>query len=258
MAGRTRRPNWSEWLDRWDRQQESFNPAREARFTAMMDVLEAKLGRRFTLLDLGSGPGSLSARILGRFPAARSVAVDYDPVVRQVGEGALGTFGGRLAWVDAKLGAPGWTHELPRHRFDAAVSTTALHWLTPRDLSRLYLDLGRLLRRGGVFLNGDYLPWDPTDRDLAGLGRKHVRLYLRRQRSTPRDEWRGWKQWWTAARKVPALREAFAEHDRREAGHPRERQVTLSYHVRRLKAAGFRTVTVVWQIFENRILFAVR
>ena len=253
-----READWSGWLERWDHQQESFNPTREARFTAMMDVLEAQVGRRFAVLDLGSGPGSLSARILRRFPAARSVAVDYDPVVRRIGEGALGTFGGRLTWVDAKLGARGWAAALPRRRFDAAVSTTALHWLTPRDLSALYRDLARLLRKGGVFLNGDYLPWDRSDRDLASLGRKHVRLFLRRERIHCRNEWSGWKRWWTSARKVPALRDAFAEHDRRGAGHPREREVPLSYHVRRLRAAGFRTVAVVWQVFENRVLYAVR
>jgi SAM-dependent methyltransferase len=258
MPTRGRAANWSRWLDAWDRQQESFNPIREARFTAMMDVLEAELGRRFTVLDLGSGPGSFSARILRRFPAARSVAVDYDPVVRRIGQGALGTFGGRLTWVDAKLGAPGWTSVLPRKRFDAAVSTTALHWLQPEQLTRLYRDLGKLLPRGGLFLNGDHLAWDRSDRDLAGLGRSVVRLYLRQQRIHRRNEWADWRAWWVAARKFPALREEFVEHDRRNAGHPKERDIPLSGHVRRLRAAGFRTTAVVWQAFENRVLFAVR
>ncbi len=252
------REHWNRWLASWDRQQEAFNPTREARFTAMMDVLESKVGRRFTVLDLGAGPGSFSARILRRFPAARSFALDYDPVVRTVGQGALGTFGGRLRWVDAKLGAPGWTAVLPRRKFDAAVSTTALHWLTPVQLSRLYWDLGRLLRPGGVFLNGDYLPWDRADRDLAGLGRATARLYLRRHGIRPHAEWAGWKEWWAGARRDPALRAAFAEHDRRAAGHPKDREVTLAQHVRRLRAGGFRTTAVVWQVFENRVLYAVR
>jgi len=136
MPPRARAPDWKDWLERWDRQQEAFNPTREARFDAMMDVLEVRLGRRFRVLDLGCGPGSFSQRILRRFPAARVVAVDYDPVVRQIGQGALGTMGGRLTWVDAKLGAPGWRRALPPGRFDGAVSTTALHWLTARPAGR--------------------------------------------------------------------------------------------------------------------------
>ncbi len=258
MSPRRRSPDWSRWLERWDHQQESFNPTREARFTAMMDVLEARLGRRFTVLDLGSGPGSFSARILRRFPAARSVAVDYDPVVRRIGQEALGDFAGRLTWVDAKLGAPGWRSALPRRRFDAAVSTTALHWLAPAQLGRLYRDLARLLRPGGVFLNGDHLAWDRSDRDLARLGRSVIDVYLRRRRTPRREEWADWKEWWESARRSPDLQGEFREHDRRNAGHPKEQDLPLSGHIRRLRTAGFRTAAVVWQVFENRVLFAVR
>jgi SAM-dependent methyltransferase len=250
-------PNWSAWLRSWDRQQESFNPSREYRFSAMMDVLEARLGTRFRALDLGCGPGSFSQRILARFPRARVDAVDYDPVVRTVGEGALGTRGGRLTWIDAKLGARGWTAVLPARRYDAAVSTTALHWLRGPDLARLYRDLGRLLRPRGVFLNGDFLPWGPRDRPLRRLGAAILeQRYPKARRAV---EWTAWRRWWQGARREPALRAAFREHRRRAAGHPkREDPVTLDFHAAALRRAGFRTVGVVWQVFENRVLYAER
>jgi len=250
------RPDWDFWLRRWDEQQESFNPERENRFRAMLDLLEAELGRRFHAIDLGSGPGSLSVRILRRFPGSRVTAVDYDPVVRCIGEGALGSMGGRLVWVDAKLGAAGWADSLPRRRYDAAVSTTALHWLTPAELTRLYSDLARCLRRGGVFLNGDYLPWGNGDPRLASLGSKILKV--RFPRGGGSKEWGAWRQWWEAARRVPALKSAFVEHDRRSAAHPHRADLTLDLHVRKLKAAGFRTVATIWQDFENRVLFARR
>src|SRR5437867_12833692 len=129
MARTPREPDWKGLLASWDRQQESFNPDRERRFDVMFEVLRARLPRRFTALDLGCGPGSLTARLLRRFPAARVVAVDFDPVVLRVGRGALRGFGRRIMWVDANLGARGWTTAVPLRRFDAAVSTTALHWL---------------------------------------------------------------------------------------------------------------------------------
>ena len=222
----------------------------------MLDVLEATIGRRFTALDLGSGPGSLSARMLRRFPAARVVAVDYDPVVRRIGEGALGTAGGRLSWVDAKLGRPGWTDSLPRKRYDAAVSTTALHWLTKPYLFSLYRDLARLLRRGGVFLNGDHLPWDAGSPGLARLAEK-----VRRQRmrgAVLGTEWSAWKEWWDAAERIPALRPYFAERGRRSAQHPRHGDIALSVHEAALRRAGFRDIGVIWQELTDRVLFARR
>ena len=52
------------WIVRWDRQQEGYLPDREERFTALIDAVEAGAGRPDPLvLDLGCGPGSLSARL---------------------------------------------------------------------------------------------------------------------------------------------------------------------------------------------------
>jgi Methyltransferase domain len=256
MPSRAREPDWKAWLRRWDEQQQGFNPDRERRFSAMLDVLEASVGRRFEALDLGSGPGSLSARVLDRFPRARTVAVDYDPVTQRVGRGALGSYGGRLTWVDAKMAAPGWTAALPRRRFDAAISTTALHWLRPPELRRLYGDLAGLIRRGGVFLNGDSLPAgvdDPARARLEARVRK-VR-YSRRARDAL---WKAWERWWSDARREPALRAEFREHEERSAGHPRWVESPLAVHVQGLRRAGFRDVGTVWQDLDNRVLYARR
>jgi len=251
-----REPNWGALLKSWDAQQESFNPDRERRFAAMLDAVGAAIPKRFTALDLGSGPGSLSVRLLRRFPSARAIAVDHDPVTLRIGQGALGSFGGRLTWVDAKLGDRGWTDRLPRRRIDAAVSTTALHWLPEADLRSLYRDLGRILPRGGVFLNGDYLPWGRRSKGLSRLAEKVLRQ--RFHGAPPGEEWIAWSRWWKAAERIPALRPYFVERKRRAAHHPRHGTLPLEVHEDALRRAGFRDVDVVWQDFENRTLFARR
>lgn len=78
----------------------------------MFDVLAALLPTSFVALDLACGPGSISQRLLARFPGARAVAVDVDPVKLALGHGTLGTLDGRLRWVDADLASPGWTDAL--------------------------------------------------------------------------------------------------------------------------------------------------
>jgi len=222
----------------------------------MLDVLDATLPKRFTALDLGAGPGSLSLRLLGRFPSARAVAVDYDPVTRRIGQGAIGDLGGRLTWVDAKLGAPGWTDRLPRRRFDAALSTTALHWLTAHDLRVLYRDLGRLLPRGGVFLNGDHLPWGPRSKGLARLSERVRRLRTEGGRGGP--SWSAWRKWWEEVERLPELASEVRERARRAARHPRHGDLPLEVHEAALRRAGFHDVAVVWGGFENWVLYARR
>ena len=85
-------------------------------------------------------------------------AVEIDPVMLAIGRGALGTINGRLRWVQADLESPDWRAALgDETRFDAVLSSTALHWLWPDPLVRLYHDLGQMLRPGGVLLNADHM-----------------------------------------------------------------------------------------------------
>jgi SAM-dependent methyltransferase len=256
MPRSTREPDWADWLRRWDEQQESFNPDRERRFSAMFDIAEAAVGRRFRALDLGCGPGSLTVRLLRRFPSARCVAVDYDPVALRVGEGALGSLGGRLRWVDAKLGRRGWVDRLPLRRFDVALSTTALHWLPAPDLRQLYHDLYRLLRPRGVFLNGDHLPWGAENPRLSRLAESVRRVRFRG--ASLDSEWSAWREWWEAAERIPALKPLFRVREERQSQHPKDRNLPMAVHVRALRRAGFREVAVLWQDVENRVLLAQR
>src|SRR5215469_3196131 len=130
-----------DWIARWDRQQEVYVADREERFTALIDAVEAGVGRPDALvLDLGCGPGSLAARLLTRIPEATVIAVDADPVTLSLGRAAYGNVPG-LRFLDADLRAPGWQASLgldPAQQVDAVVSTTALHWLTAPELRQLY------------------------------------------------------------------------------------------------------------------------
>jgi Methyltransferase domain len=77
------------------------------------------------------------------------------------------------ALIDAGTGAP-----------DAAVSTTALHWLPEPDLRALYAELAAVLRPGGLLLDGDHFTLDakesPTLRRPAP-GLEHLRTSARAQ-----------------------------------------------------------------------------
>ena len=97
--------DWVEWLRRWDAQQEGYVPEREARFSAMLDVLDELLPESFVALDLGlvDPDRSASGSSLGFLPR-QATAVEIDPVMLAIGRGALGTVNGRLRWVAGRSG----------------------------------------------------------------------------------------------------------------------------------------------------------
>ena len=250
--------DWKRWLERWDAQQTGYVPQREERFRVMLDVLDAVLPDEFVALDLACGPGAISRRLLERFPGARCVAIDMDPVMLALGQGALGTYDGRLRWVDADLAAPGWVDLAGEVQVDAALSTTALHWLSGPDLVELYRRLAALIRPGGLFLNGDNMDFGPRLPTLQRLAEDA----RNRDWSDAGFAARGIEtaeQWWDALGAEPSMAALIAERTRRLASKERPAWApTLDLHVAALRDAGFREAATIWQSGTDRVLVAVR
>lgn len=253
----TTQVDWKRWLERWDAQQTGYVPEREERFRVMLDVLEVLLPDDFVALDLACGPGSISQRILDRFPKARCVAIDVDPVMLALGEGALGTRDGRLRWIDGDLASPGWVESLGEPGVDAVLSTTALHWLSAPDLVWVYRALGELVRPGGVFLNGDNMDFGaelPTIQRFAVDARDRNwtdESFAARGVETA-------EQWWEDLGREPSMAPLIAERTRRFSAKERPPSPDYDVHVAALRDSGFREVATVWQVGTDRVLLALR
>lgn len=246
------------WIARWDAQQAGYLPDREERFTAMLDVLEVVLPPNFVAVDLCCGPGSLSRRLLSRFPQARVLAVDLDPVLLALGQAALGDHDGRLHWFDADLMEPGTLQTIVgATQVDAVLSTTALHWLPDANLAALYQQLAALIRPNGVLLNGDNLNFAPEQPIL-----QRVSDQLTERLRDAQFQGRGvenWEQWWAALRKEPGLEALLAERERRfHWTITKDLTTTITTHIAALHDAGFREVGPIWQHLDNVVLMAVR
>jgi SAM-dependent methyltransferase len=246
----------AEWLDRWDRQQEAYMATREERFGVILDAIGAVAGSSTpVVLDLCCGPGSLGVRVLDRFPNARVVALDNDPVLMLLGKRAYGDRGGRLTWVAADLRSGDWTETVAaRGPFDAVVSTTALHWLGLPSLASTYFGVAGLLRPGGLFANGDHLH-EPRQPRLQALQTALRRL--------PNDDRELWGPWWVALQDAATsdaeLTDAFAEQVARDAHHPEtSNKPAFDAHVAVLRDVGFADVGTVWQHGDDRVLVAFK
>jgi SAM-dependent methyltransferase len=251
------------WIARWDRQQEFYLADREDRFTALIDAVEAGTGRPDPLvIDLGCGPGSLSVRLLGRLPAARVIAVDADPVTLSLGRAAYADAAG-LTFLDLDLRTSDWPSRLAvsaGRLADAAVSTTALHWLSAAELRELYAGLAGLLRPGGLFLDGDHLRLSESENPVLARLERAVEDKEERRRLSDGDAGRAedWREWWQAVAADPSLAEATAAREQRTVHHHGSECTLLGVHDEALRAAGFAEVGTIWQRGGNRILAAVR
>ncbi|MEU2229581.1 MULTISPECIES: trans-aconitate 2-methyltransferase [Streptomyces] len=245
--------DWAGWQQSWDRQQEWYMPDREERFRVMLDMVEALVGPKPRVLDLACGTGSITSRLLRRFPDATSVGVDLDPALLAIAEGS---FAGdeRVTFVTADLKDPSWAASLPYSSYDAVLTATALHWLHSGPLTALYGQLAGLVRDGGVFMNADHMIDEATPRiNAAERAQRHARM--------DREKAAGvldWADWWALAAKDPVLAEPTARRFEIYGEHADGDTPSARWHADTLRAAGFGEARPVWASPSDTLLLAVR
>lgn len=245
--------DWQAWQESWDRQQEWYMPDREERFRVMLDMVEAIAGPAPRVLDLACGTGSITARLLKRFPDATSTGVDLDPALLAIAEGC---FAGdeRVRLVRADLNDPGWIRALPHDSYDAVLTATALHWLRAEPLAALYGQLGGLVREGGVFMNADRMRDESTPR-INAAERAHRHAAMDRAKAGGALDWAAW---WELAAADPVLAAPTAERFAIYGEHAEGDTPSLDWHVRTLRGAGFAEARAVWCSPSDSLVLALK
>lgn len=275
------------WTNSWDQQQEGRIPDRELRFTVLCDILELGLAgvEEPVIVDLGCGPGSLAGRIRQRLPKARIIGIDTDPLLLSL---ARSHYGDDIAWASADLATDAWMAHVP-DTIHAAVSTTALHWLSKPAMAALYTGLGARMQPGGILANGDHL--GVGDIRLHTIARE---LRVRRAIRVGTTDRIGWQRWWDQVLAEPAFAEVAAvragnpesaatgdghdhgygdnydmghhghhDHHGHGNGNGQHRHVhhgdrmTVAEHTELLLLAGFAAVAPLWQFGDDHVLVAV-
>ena len=95
------------------------------------------------VLDAGCGSGRVTELLAARLPRGRVVALDGSASMIEAARERLASYGDRVEYVVADLGAP-----LPlREPVDAILSTATFHWVGDHDA--LFANLAAVLRPGG-------------------------------------------------------------------------------------------------------------
>jgi SAM-dependent methyltransferase len=186
---------------------EHYLEGRTALLDMAVDHLAAtRAGRRALVVELGSGPGTMLARLADALPESELVGIEIDPVLRRLHElGPAVDHGDRISLTDVDLDDASWTRVVPRPgEVDVVVAVQVLHYFSPTRLVELLAEIGAVLAPDGVLVHVDHVPPDtpsgperPTDPSQVG---EHT--------VDP------WGAWWTEARNVEQLAAAMRERDR--------------------------------------------
>jgi SAM-dependent methyltransferase len=166
------------------------------------------------VLDLGTGDGRLLALLQADRPQMRGVGLDFSaPMLEAAGERFAGD--DRVRLVEHDLAAP----LPPLGRFDAVVSSMAIHHLEHDRKRSLYGEVLDLLEPGGVFANFEHVA-SPTRR-------LHLAFFA-------------------------AIGEPLEQED------PSDRLLDVERQLAWLRELGFDDVDCYWKWLEMALLIAVK
>ncbi|MDZ7733007.1 MAG: class I SAM-dependent methyltransferase [Acidimicrobiia bacterium] len=143
-------------------------PRRTEGEATLVEVLPQRCDR---ILDLGCGGGRLSRIVLADRPHATGLAVDFSPTMLATARAELTGTGVLVAEHDlAEPLASGRVGEAvaTQGRFDAVVSSFAIHHLPDSRKRCLYSEILAVLRPGGVFANLEH---------VASATRRHEEVF---------------------------------------------------------------------------------
>ena len=138
---------------------------------------------------------------------------------------------------------------------DAVVSTTALHWLPPEALVRVYAGAAKLLATGGVLLNGDHFRFDNRSPTLRRIAAAHDEATQQRAHAAGALTWNAW---WEDVRAQPGAAALAAVREDRFANRPDSPETAVDFQLAALTQAGFTEVGTVWQLLDDYVVLGVR
>lgn len=237
----------------WESQQDVYRPERSAGLAALIESASIGPARHELVVDLACGTGSVTARLLARYPKSRVLGLDRDPVLLALAA-AVFREDSRVSLVRVDIADESWPsviNETPR----AVLTAAAMHWLNETTVRRAYQQLADFLPAGGVFANLDWFPLDETTR-LAAFAERAVRH--REAAQFANETGMSWSQWWSLLARQEELREAFSQREALQLARSAEFFQPAEWHKRELIDSGFSEAAVIWRSFSSAVLVAVK
>jgi SAM-dependent methyltransferase len=157
------------YVKRWIAAVSRYRPERRQILEALAAEAAQVRKARFSVLELGCGPGFLAEALLKNSALSRYALVDFSPHMLELSHQRLVAFEGRTVFFQRDFKDKDWTAEIPAG-FDVVVSLQAVHELRHASrIPRLYAQLYGLSLPGGSLLICDHV----NSRSHAGRHSAH-------------------------------------------------------------------------------------
>ncbi|MBL8050878.1 MAG: class I SAM-dependent methyltransferase [Anaerolineales bacterium] len=147
-------------------------PLAQEQIGIMMSIL--KSGNEIKkFLDLGCGDGILGAAILGEYPNAQGIFIDFSEPMLDQARIQLKDFSNQLVFENVDYGNPAWVNKMQLYApFDAIVSGYSIHHQPDIRKKEIYQEIYSLLKPNGWFVNIEHIA--PESQLATDLFNNHI------------------------------------------------------------------------------------
>jgi tRNA (cmo5U34)-methyltransferase len=131
-----------------------FTPCRDEIEAAILRMIPARADERFWCIDVGTGDGWLSEKVLKRFEGAQVIALDGSAAMLERARERLAPFGKRADVRPFRLEDESWLATIPG-AVRCFVSALVLHHLEDAKKWTTFRSIFRRLEKGGALLVAD-------------------------------------------------------------------------------------------------------
>lgn len=230
-------PSLSTLLDAWEEMSAGYLPGRSELIEALVDELLARTAP-VTVLDLGSGPGTLLGHLATCVPDVAAVGIDHDPVLLHLASTYLTPIAAPCTLIDAPLNSAWCNDRALDDGVDVVVAMLVLHYFPAEEWTSLFEQVRHVLRPGGCFAIID-----------VTSEQNH-----RPQPAAAID----WATWWAIAESsdLPGLEDLFTERRGRQAPEPAEFHPDLATIESLADATGFTALDVPLRVGASYLAIA--
>jgi len=123
--------------------------------SAIINMIPYGKEKSIRVLELGSGTGHFTEKILQTFPHAIVTCVDGAAEMLKCARERLQKYRDRVTFLQLDLEDSSWHASLGKH--DVVVSARAIHHLSDEEKRLLFQKIFNLLKEEGCFINGDMI-----------------------------------------------------------------------------------------------------
>ena len=212
-------------------------PSRKDILSTIAQLATRVVAEQPRVLDLGCGYGDVTAEILNFKPYASVCMVDFsDEMVRMAGERFKSNANIKIIKHDLNNGIP---VSIVSEHFNVVVSCFAIHHVEFGNRVRLYTDIGKVLRKGSLFINGDRFKGDSPVIDQWEFNNWIAWMVQQIKEKLARD------------RTFDEVKQTQIESDRKLGDNPG----TIWDMAKDLTQSGFQHVDCVWK-YQNLAVIA--